>query len=138
MTAPSPTEVAYRAVAERFAPDLAAVEEAIRANLGSPNELLETMAAHVVTAGGKRLRPLLVILCARLSGYAGRDHVPLANVVEFLHAATLLHDDVLDEAPLRRGSPSANSVWGNHLAVLGGDFLYTKAFDLLLAAAPRG
>lgn len=135
-TAPDP-QWSYAEVLRRFGPELAAVEDAIAANLGSPNELLETMAAHVVTRGGKRLRPLLVILCARLSGYEGTDHVPLGNVVEYLHAATLLHDDVLDEAPLRRGGPSANAVWGNHLAVLGGDFLYTTAFEILLRSAPR-
>jgi octaprenyl-diphosphate synthase len=127
----------YRDLVLRFAPELAAVEAAIAANLASENELLEAMAAHVVKSGGKRLRPLLVILCSRLCGYAGNDHLVLANVVEYLHAATLLHDDVLDDAALRRGSASANRVWGNHLAVLGGDFLYTTAFDLLLSAAPR-
>jgi octaprenyl-diphosphate synthase len=127
----------YQDLVLRFAPDLAAVETAIAGNLASSNELLEAMAAHVVNSGGKRLRPLLVILCSRLSGYTGSDHVLLGNVVEYLHAATLLHDDVLDAAALRRGSPSANRVWGNHLAVLGGDFLYTTAFDLLLSSAPR-
>ena len=127
----------YRDLVARFAPDLAAVEAAIAANIASSNELLEAMAAHVVNSGGKRLRPLLVITTSRLSGYTGDEHVVLGNVVEYLHAATLLHDDVLDDAALRRGSPSANRVWGNHLAVLGGDFLYTTAFDLLLASAPR-
>ncbi len=127
----------YQGLVLRFAPDLAAVEAAISANLASGNELLAAMAAHVVKSGGKRLRPLLVILSSRLSGYTGDSHVVLGNVVEYLHAATLLHDDVLDNAALRRGSPSANHVWGNHLAVLGGDFLYTTAFDLLLGSAPR-
>ncbi len=127
----------YQNLIDRFAADLAAVEAAIAGNLASSNELLEAMAAHVVKSGGKRLRPLLVILTARLSGYTGGDHVVLGNVVEYLHAATLLHDDVLDDAALRRGAPSANRVWGNHLAVLGGDFLYTTAFDLLLTSTPR-
>ena len=127
----------YQGLTSRFAADLAAVERSVSANLGSDNELLSTMAAHVATSGGKRLRPLLAILCARLSGYEGDGVVPLGNAVEYLHAATLLHDDVLDQAELRRGAPSANALWGNHLAVLGGDFLYTTAFDLLLAAAPR-
>ena len=127
----------YQDLVLRFAPELAAVETAIATNLASSNELLETMAAHVAKSGGKRLRPLLVILSSRLSGYTGSDHIVLGNVVEYLHAATLLHDDVLDDAALRRGSPSANRVWGNHLAVLGGDFLYTTAFDLLLSSAPR-
>lgn len=127
----------YQDLVTRFAPDLASVEAAIAANIASSNELLEAMAAHVVNSGGKRLRPLLVITTSRLCGYTGDEHVVLGNVVEYLHAATLLHDDVLDDAALRRGSPSANRVWGNHLAVLGGDFLYTTAFDLLLASAPR-
>jgi octaprenyl-diphosphate synthase len=127
----------YQDLLCRFAADLTAVEASISVNLASSNELLEAMAAHVVKSGGKRLRPLLVILCSRLSNYEGDGHVVLGNVVEYLHAATLLHDDVLDDAELRRGSPAANRVWGNHLAVLGGDFLYTTAFDLLLAAAPR-
>ena len=127
----------YQGLTSRFAADLAAVERSVSANLGSDNELLSTMAAHVATSGGKRLRPLLAILCARLSGYEGDGVVPLGNAVEYLHAATLLHDDVLDQAELRRGAPSANALWGNHLAVLGGDFLYTTAFDLLLASAPR-
>jgi len=127
----------YQDLVIRFAPDLAAVEAAIADNLFSSNELTEAIAAHVVKSGGKRLRPLLVILSSRLSGYTGNDHLVLGNVVEYLHAATLLHDDVLDDASLRRGSPSANRVWGNHLAVLGGDFLYTTAFDLLLSSAPR-
>jgi len=127
----------YAGLVLRFAADLAAVEASIAGNIASSNELLEAMAAHVVHSGGKRLRPLLVILSARLSGYTGDGHVLLGNVVEYLHAATLLHDDVLDDAAVRRGAPSANRVWGNHLAVLGGDFLYTTAFDLLLSAAPR-
>jgi octaprenyl-diphosphate synthase len=136
-TAPNTPDGAYLALIKRFAPDLAAVEAAITRNLGPSNELLEAMASHVVTAGGKRLRPLLVILCARLNGYEGDVHVALGNAVEYLHAATLMHDDVLDKAEVRRGAPSVNALWGNHLAVLGGDFLYTTAFDLLLAAAPR-
>ncbi|HEY6000483.1 MAG TPA: polyprenyl synthetase family protein [bacterium] len=127
----------YQGLTRRFGDDLAAIERAIAGNLGSDNELLRTMAAHVALSGGKRLRPLLVVLTARLSGYDGEGHVPLGNAVEYLHAATLLHDDVLDQAEVRRGAPSANAVWGNHLAVLGGDFLYTTAFDLLLAGAPR-
>jgi octaprenyl-diphosphate synthase len=136
--APTPERPpAYHDLVARFSPDLAAVERSIGEHLASDNELLEAMATHVVKSGGKRLRPLLVILCARLNGYAGEEHVTLGNVVEYLHASTLLHDDVLDDAGLRRGAPTANRVWGNHLAVLGGDFLYTTAFELLLRSAPR-
>ena len=136
-TTPIPAPDSYPELVARFAPDLAAVEASIVGHLASGNELLEAMASHVVKSGGKRLRPLLVILCARLNGYSGDGHVVLGNVVEYLHAATLLHDDVLDEAALRRRAPTANKIWGNHLAVLGGDFLYTMAFELLLGSAPR-
>jgi octaprenyl-diphosphate synthase len=122
---------------EYFAPDLKAVEEAIFANLRSRNKLLEKIGTYITDSGGKRLRPLLVILCARMNGYQGSDHIALGNIVEYLHAATLLHDDVLDNATVRRGTPSANDCWGNHFAVLGGDFLYTTAFDLLLERFPR-
>lgn len=127
----------YQEVLVRFADDLAAVERSIFENLESSSELLGAIGSYIASSGGKRLRPLLVILCSKLNGYEGKDHIVLGNVVEYLHAATLLHDDVLDDAPLRRGSPSANRRWGNHLAVLGGDFLYTSAFDLLLRRFPR-
>jgi len=122
---------------EHFAPDLKAIEEAIFANLNSRNELLEKIGTYITASGGKRLRPLLAVLCARMHGYQGPDHIALGNIVEYLHAATLLHDDVLDNAAVRRGAPSANDCWGNHFAVLGGDFLYTTAFDLLLERFPR-
>jgi octaprenyl-diphosphate synthase len=122
---------------EHFAPDLKAIEEAIFANLRSRNELLEKISTYIAASGGKRLRPLLAVLCARMNGYQGTDHIALGNIVEYLHAATLLHDDVLDNAAVRRGEPSANDCWGNHFAVLGGDFLYTTAFDLLLERFPR-
>ncbi len=127
----------FQSVMEHFAPDLEAIEEAIFANLRSRNELLEKIGTYITASGGKRLRPLLVVLCARMNGYQGRDHIALGNIVEYLHAATLLHDDVLDSATIRRGAPSANDNWGNHFAVLGGDFLYTSAFDLLLERFPR-
>jgi octaprenyl-diphosphate synthase len=127
----------FQSVVEYFARDLKAIEEAIFANLRSRNELLEKISTYITASGGKRLRPLLVVLCARMNGYQGRDHIALGNIVEYLHAATLLHDDVLDNATVRRGTPSANDCWGNHFAVLGGDFLYTSAFDLLLERFPR-
>ena len=127
----------FQDVVEYFAPDLKAVEEAIFAHLRSRNELLEKIGTYITASGGKRLRPLLVVLCARMNGYQGNDHIALGNIVEYLHAATLLHDDVLDKATVRRGAPSANDCWGTHFAVLGGDFLYTTAFDLLLERFPR-
>ncbi len=127
----------YQEVVASFGPELEAVEESILAHLESRNELLQNITSYITGRGGKRLRPLLVLLCARLNGYEGPDHIILGNVVEYLHAATLLHDDVLDKAEIRRGSPSANQKWGNHFAVLGGDFLYTKAFEILLQRFPR-
>jgi octaprenyl-diphosphate synthase len=134
---PSDRQWTFESVVEHFAPDLKDIEEAIFANLNSRNELLEKIGTYITSSGGKRLRPLLAVLCARMNGYQGRDHIALGNIVEYLHAATLLHDDVLDSATVRRGAPSANDCWGNHFAVLGGDFLYTTAFDLLLERFPR-
>lgn len=127
----------FERVLERFAPDLEAIEKSILGNLNSRNEILGGITSYISRSGGKRLRPLLVCLCARLNGYEGPDHIALGNVVEYLHAATLLHDDVLDNATVRRGAPSANDKWGNHFAVLGGDYLYTSAFDILLAGFQR-
>jgi len=130
-------KLTYQQVLALFAADLGAIESAIFDTLASRNDLLQEIMTYIARSGGKRLRPLLACICAKLNGYEGSDHIALGSVVEYLHAATLLHDDVLDDAHLRRGSPSANSKWGNHLAVLGGDFLYTSAFDILLARFPR-
>lgn len=130
-------KLTYQQVLALFAADLGAIESAIFDSLSSRSELLKEIMTYIARSGGKRLRPLLACICAKLNGYDGDDHIPLGNVVEYLHAATLLHDDVLDNAHLRRGSPSANSKWGNHFSVLGGDFLYTSAFDILLARFPR-
>jgi octaprenyl-diphosphate synthase len=90
------------------------------------------VAGHLVEAGGKRLRPLLALAAARLSGYRGNKHVLLAACVEFIHTATLLHDDVVDGSDLRRGQPSANALWGNKSSVLVGDFMFTRAFELMV------
>jgi octaprenyl-diphosphate synthase len=130
-------KLTYQQVLALFAADLGAIESAIFDRLSSQNELLQEIMTYIARSGGKRLRPLLACICAKLNGYEGSDHIALGNVVEYLHAATLLHDDVLDDAHLRRGAPSANSKWGNHFSVLGGDFLYTSAFDILLARFPR-
>jgi octaprenyl-diphosphate synthase len=130
-------KLSYQQVLALFASDLEAIERSIFDSLDSRNELLQEIMTYIARSGGKRLRPLLVCICAKLNGYEGQEHVALGNVVEYLHAATLLHDDVLDSASLRRGAPSANSKWGNHFAVLGGDYLYTSAFDILLRRFPR-
>ena len=112
--------------------DLAASNRTIVAHMDSPVALIPQLAAHIVAAGGKRLRPLLTLASARMCGYAGDRHVRLAACVEFIHTATLLHDDVVDESLLRRGQASANAVFGNQASVLVGDFLFARAFQLMV------
>jgi octaprenyl-diphosphate synthase len=112
--------------------DLEAVEAEIRRELDSPVSLIQEMGGYIAGAGGKRLRPILLLLAARLAGARGERPVRLACVVELLHTATLIHDDVVDQAPLRRGRPSANARWGDDASVLVGDHLYSKSFDLLV------
>jgi octaprenyl-diphosphate synthase len=114
--------------------DLEACNREIVARMQSPVALIPQLAAHIVAAGGKRLRPLLTLASARLCGcQAGSRHVALAACVEFIHTATLLHDDVVDESSLRRGLASANAVFGNKASVLVGDFLFARAFQLMVA-----
>ncbi len=111
--------------------DLAACNRLIVERMDSPVALIPQLAAHLVAAGGKRLRPLLTLASARMCGYAGHRHVALAACVEFIHTATLLHDDVVDESTLRRGLASANALFGNKASVLVGDFLFARAFQLM-------
>ncbi len=113
--------------------DLAATNQTILANMASDVPLVPQLAAHIVAAGGKRLRPLLTLASARLCGYQGERHIGLAACVEFIHTATLLHDDVVDDSHLRRGLASANAVFGNKAPVLVGDFLFARAFELMVA-----
>jgi octaprenyl-diphosphate synthase len=115
------------------AADLAEVNRLILEKMQSQVPLIPELARHLIAAGGKRLRPLLTLLSARLCGYDGRRHIGLATCVEFIHTATLLHDDVVDDSSLRRGSPSANAVFGNKAPVLVGDFLFSRAFQLMVA-----
>jgi octaprenyl-diphosphate synthase len=113
--------------------DLERVNALIVERMHSPVTLIPQLAGHIVSAGGKRLRPLLTLACARLCGYRdGNRHVAIAAVVEFIHTATLLHDDVVDASDLRRGRDTANAVWGNKPAVLVGDFLFARAFQLMV------
>jgi len=115
------------------ADDLKRVNEVIVARMQSPIALIPQLAGHIVAAGGKRLRPLLTLASARMCGYEGTRHVHLAACVEFIHTATLLHDDVVDESDLRRGLETANALWGNKASVLVGDFLFSRAFQLMVA-----
>src|SRR5208283_3961886 len=112
--------------------DLEACNRTIVARMDSPVALIPQLAAHIVAAGGKRLRPLLTLAAARLCGYTGTRHISLAACVEFIHTATLLHDDVVDASQLRRGLASANAVFGNQASVLVGDFLFARAFQLMV------
>jgi len=131
-----PTPTLERVLKERVAglvgDDLDAVEAEIRRELDSPVTLIQEMGGYIAGAGGKRLRPILLLLAARLAGYRGPRGVRLACVVELLHTATLIHDDVVDQAPLRRGRPSANRRWGDDASVLVGDHLYSKSFAALV------
>jgi len=112
--------------------DLESCNRLIVDKMQSPVALIPQLAAHIVAAGGKRLRPLLTLAAARLCGYRGHRHVLLAACVEFIHTATLLHDDVVDESALRRGQASANALFGNKASVLVGDFLFARAFELMV------
>ena len=112
--------------------DLAQVNALIVERMHSPVALIPQLAGHIVAAGGKRLRPLLTLAAARLCGYRGARHLALAAAVEFIHTATLLHDDVVDASELRRGRDTANAVWGNKPAVLVGDFLFARSFELMV------
>ena len=112
--------------------EFGAVNHLIGARLNSNVDLVENVGDHIVNAGGKRLRPLVVILSAMANDYRGEDHIIAAAVIEFIHTATLLHDDVVDGSSLRRGRNTANSLWGNSSSVLVGDFLYSRAFQMLV------
>src|SRR4249919_1125287 len=112
--------------------DMAAVDALIRHRLASDVVLINQVAEYIVGAGGKRLRPMLLLLAAGALGHRGPDAHQLAAVVEFIHTATLLHDDVVDESDLRRGRRTANAVWGNAASVLVGDFLYSRSFQLMV------
>ena len=114
--------------------EMQAVESQFKKNLASDVKLVSQVGDYVLSSGGKRIRPMLLLLCARLCRYQGDKHIELAGVVEFIHTATLLHDDVVDSANLRRGNRSANSVWGNQASVLVGDFLFAKSFSVMVGS----
>jgi len=123
-----------QAALELIGADLKQVEEQFRKDLESDVPLIRKVGEYVLASGGKRIRPAMLLLAARLCDYQGAQAIPLASVVEFIHTATLLHDDVVDSATLRRGLASANTLWGNEASVLIGDFLFSKSFSLMVAA----
>ncbi|WP_210413907.1 polyprenyl synthetase family protein [Luteithermobacter gelatinilyticus] len=113
--------------------DMEKVNQTILHKMQSPVALIPQLAGHLISSGGKRLRPMLTLASSRLCGYEGERHVELSACVEFIHSATLLHDDVVDESDLRRGQDTANAVWGNKASVLVGDFLFSRSFELMVA-----
>lgn len=123
-----------QAALELIGNDLRLVEEQFRKDLASDVPLIRKVGEYVLSSGGKRIRPAMLLLAARLCNYTGDQAIPLASVVEFIHTATLLHDDVVDSATLRRGQASANTLWGNEASVLIGDFLFSKSFSLMVGA----
>lgn len=112
--------------------DMDAVNTMIQQRLHSEVVLINQLSHYIINSGGKRLRPVIALLSARACGYQGDAHINLATIIEFIHTATLLHDDVVDHSQMRRGQETANSVWGNEASVLVGDFLYTRAFEMMV------
>ena len=122
----------FKSVQNLVAEDMEGVNAAIRQYLHSDVALISQMANYIINSGGKRLRPILAILCARACGYEGDKHCLVAAIIEFIHTATLLHDDVVDESSLRRGHETANAIWGNESSVLVGDFVFSRSFEMMV------
>ncbi len=120
------------AIRELIADDMEQVDALIRRALHSDVALIDQLSHYIVNSGGKRIRPMIVLLSAAACGYQGRRHLDLAAIIEFIHTATLLHDDVVDASELRRGHETANAIWGNEASVLVGDFLYSRAFQMMV------
>lgn len=112
--------------------EMADVDERIKEKLASDVALVNQLGYYIINSGGKRLRPILLLLMAKALGYQGNDHINLAAVIEFIHTATLLHDDVVDESDLRRGNDTANALFGNAASVLVGDYLYSRSFQMMV------
>ncbi len=121
-----------RALVDLTARDMGRVNELILSKAGSDVEMIPEVANHLIASGGKRLRPMLTLAAAQMFGYSGDGHVKLATSVEFMHTATLLHDDVVDESGMRRGKKTARMIWGNQASVLVGDFLLGQAFRMMV------
>lgn len=131
-TQPRPVADELASAQALVAEDMRAVDQEIHARLRSDVVLINQMGAYIVNSGGKRLRPLVVLLSAKAFNYSDREHIQLATIIEFIHTATLLHDDVVDASQMRRGKSTANAIWGNEASVLVGDFLYSRAFEMMV------
>ena len=128
----SPHPASIERLTKLVAPDMERVNTAILARTGSDVTMIPEVANHLISSGGKRLRPMLTLAMARLSGYTGDGHIKLSAAVEFMHTATLLHDDVVDQSDMRRGKQAARMLWGNEASVLVGDFLLGQAFKMMV------
>ncbi len=115
-----------------IAGDMDKLNTCIQSRLQSEVVLINQIGSHIINSGGKRLRPLIHLLCAKALAYKGSQHIDLSAIIEFIHTATLLHDDVVDNSDLRRGEDTANALWGNAASVLVGDFLYSRAFEMMV------
>ena len=122
----------FNSIYKMVSDDMGSVNKLIQHRLQSDVVLINQLSTYIINSGGKRLRPLLALLVARACGYEGSKHIDVAAIVEFIHTATLLHDDVVDESDLRRGKETASSVWGNQAAVLVGDYLYSRSFEMMV------
>ena len=126
------TSMDITTIRQLIADDMGSVDKLIIQRLQSDVVLINQIGAYIVHSGGKRLRPMIVLMAARACGYDGLKHIDLAAIIEFIHTATLLHDDVVDGSDLRRNRETANAVWGNEASVLVGDFLYSRSFEMMV------
>ena len=123
---------ALQFIRDLISEDFQSVNRLIQTSLSSEVVLIDQLSHYIISSGGKRLRPILVLLSAKTAGYTGKNHIDMAAIIEFIHTATLLHDDVVDASELRRGRETANAIWGNEASVLVGDFLYSRAFQMMV------
>lgn len=128
-----PSGVDFADIRRLVQDEMTGVNQLILRELSSDVVLINQIGNYIVSSGGKRLRPMLLLMAARALGYAGQQHITLAAVIEFIHTATLLHDDVVDESSLRRGQETVNNLWGNSASVLVGDYLYSRSFELMVS-----
>ena len=126
------TEITLDSIRALIADDMAAVDRLIQQRLHSEVVLVNQVGHYIIGSGGKRLRPILVLLSAHACHYTGSQHIDLSAIIEFIHTATLIHDDVVDASTMRRGKDTANTIWGNEASVLVGDFLYSRAFEMMV------
>ncbi|MDE0250743.1 MAG: polyprenyl synthetase family protein, partial [Gammaproteobacteria bacterium] len=122
----------FKEVQRLVADDMEGVNGVIRRYLHSDIALINQIINYIISSGGKRMRPLLALLCARACGYEGEKHLIVAAITEFIHTATLLHDDVVDNSSMRRGQETANLVWGNESSILVGDFVFSRSFEMMV------